>query len=78
MRIIAGKEFNSTPVFMDSISYIVFSPYWNIPKSITKDEVVPAMQRNSSFLSNNNMEVINGWGRQYAGRKLLGCALEPD
>jgi L,D-transpeptidase YcbB len=61
MRVVVGKEFNATPVFSDKLEYIVFSPYWNVPKSITIDEILPALTRNPNFLSNNNMEVVKGW-----------------
>jgi murein L,D-transpeptidase YcbB/YkuD len=61
MRVVVGKEYNATPVFSDKLEYIVFSPYWNVPKSITIDEILPALARNPNFLSNNNMEVVKGW-----------------
>ncbi|MGZ5244194.1 MAG: L,D-transpeptidase family protein [Bacteroidia bacterium] len=61
MRVIVGKEFNATPVFSDRLEYIVFSPYWNVPKSITMEEILPAMEKNPNFLSRMNMEVVKGW-----------------
>lgn len=61
MRVIVGKEFNATPVFNDRLEYIVFSPYWNVPKSIAIEEVLPAMEKNPNFLARMNMEVVKGW-----------------
>jgi murein L,D-transpeptidase YcbB/YkuD len=45
------------------MSYIVFSPYWNIPYSITKNEIIPAVRRNSNYLSQKNMEVVTHGGK---------------
>ena len=56
MRIVVGKAANKTVVFNDQMKHIVFSPYWNIPASIVRNEILPAMQRNSGYLSQKNME----------------------
>jgi murein L,D-transpeptidase YcbB/YkuD len=61
MRVIVGKEFKATPVFSDKLEYIVFSPYWNVPKSITEEEILPLLAKNPNFLSKSNMEVVKGW-----------------
>jgi len=57
MNIVVGKEGNSTVIFNDELKYIVFSPYWNVPRSIVKNEILPAMKRNPNYLSNQNMEI---------------------
>ncbi len=57
MDIVVGKSANRTVVFSDELKYVVFSPYWNIPRSIVRNEIYPAMQRSSSYLRRNNMEV---------------------
>jgi murein L,D-transpeptidase YcbB/YkuD len=36
---------------------VVFSPYWNVPRSIAKNEIVPAMNRSSRYISRSNMEI---------------------
>ena len=57
MNIVVGKAANRTVIFSDQLKYVVFSPYWNIPRSIVRNEIYPAMQRSSSYLRRNNMEV---------------------
>src|SRR5690606_26657582 len=32
-------------------------PYWNVPYSISKNEIMPAMKRNSNYLTRNKMEI---------------------
>jgi L,D-transpeptidase YcbB len=46
MRVVLGSEFNATPIFNDTLEYIVFSPTWNVPKSILKEEMIPDLQSN--------------------------------
>lgn len=57
MDIVVGKAANKTVIFSDELKYVVFSPYWNIPKSIVRREIVPAMNRNKNYLRKNNMEI---------------------
>ncbi len=61
-KVIVGKEFNASPIFTAPMSYIAFSPYWNIPESITNDEIIPAVRKNSKYLEQKNMEVVTGSG----------------
>lgn len=56
INVVVGKEANKTQVFSDVLEYVVFSPYWNIPRSIIKNEILPAIRKNSNYLQRNNME----------------------
>ena len=63
MKIVVGKAGHNTVIFTDSLEYIVFSPYWNVPPSIVRKEILPAIRRNRNYLDNNNMEetgTLNG------------------
>jgi murein L,D-transpeptidase YcbB/YkuD len=62
-KVIVGKEYNESPVFSAPMTYIAFSPYWNIPASITQEEIVPAMRKNPNYLAQKNMEVVNSSGQ---------------
>lgn len=67
MSVIVGKETNKTAIFKSNITHIVFSPYWNIPTSILKKEIIPLINRNPEYLIKNNMEWYNGRLRQKPG-----------
>ncbi|WP_316747667.1 murein L,D-transpeptidase [Pedobacter gandavensis] len=56
MGIVVGKAANKTVIFSNKLRNIVFSPYWNIPASIVRAEILPAMKRNSNYLRSKNME----------------------
>ena len=67
-NVVVGKELNKTVVFSGKMSYIVFSPYWNIPKSIIDDEIKPGMDKNPNYLEDKNMEWNDGNVRQKPGK----------
>lgn len=56
MGIVVGKAANKTVIFSNKLRNIVFSPYWNIPASIVRAEILPAMKRNRNYLASKNME----------------------
>lgn len=68
-KVVVGKAMNKTVVFSANIKYIVFSPYWNIPKNILYKEVLPAIQKNKNYLAENGMEWHDGGIRQKPGPK---------
>lgn len=43
MNVAVGAEYDgrSTPAFSDSMEYVVFRPYWNVPTRIAQQEVLP-------------------------------------
>lgn len=57
MNIVVGTVANNSVIFNDELKYIVFAPYWNVPMSIARNEIVPAMRRNKNYLARNNMEI---------------------
>ena len=66
MKVIVGKEFNSTPIFSDTMEHIVFSPYWNVPYSIATEELLPKIKENPGFITANNYELLTGWSQDPA------------
>lgn len=67
MRVVVGKASNNTMMFNGDLNTVVFSPYWNIPNSIVKNEIQPAVARNANYLASHNMEVVDGQYRQKPG-----------
>ncbi|MGL2962775.1 L,D-transpeptidase family protein [Flavobacterium sp. RSB2_4_14] len=68
-NVVVGNALNKTVIFSGMMSYIVFSPYWNVPKSIIEKEIKPGMARNKNYLAQHNMEWNKGYVRQKPGPK---------
>ncbi|MEO7084198.1 MAG: L,D-transpeptidase family protein [Gemmatimonadaceae bacterium] len=73
MKVIVGQEYEdkATPVFSDSMEYLVFRPYWNVTPDIASKEIFPKMRADPNYLAANNMEVYSDHGRR-AVRQLPG------
>lgn len=74
MPVVVGKEGHATVLFSDKMTTIVFSPYWNVPPSIVKSEILPAMESDNTYLDRNDMEITGDEGglpviRQRPGAK---------
>jgi murein L,D-transpeptidase YcbB/YkuD len=74
MDIVVGKEGHNTVIFNDELKYIVFSPYWNVPASIVKKEIMPAMSRNPNYLASHNMEITGHHGSTPVIRQKPGAS----
>lgn len=61
-NVVVGKSVHKTVIFAGDMKYVVFSPYWNVPPSIVKNEVLPDMRRNSNYLRDHQMEITGREG----------------
>lgn len=63
MKVIVGKDYEdkATPVFSDSMQFVIFRPYWNVTPDIARKEIFP---KGPEFLADNDMEIYNDHGRQ--------------
>jgi len=72
MDVVVGKEGHNTMMFTGNLNQIVFSPYWNLPPSIVKKEILPAMHKNPNYLASHHMEIIGNNGGIPVIRQLPG------
>jgi murein L,D-transpeptidase YcbB/YkuD len=59
-NLLVGKDMTETVVFSGSISSIVFSPYWTVPRSIIENEIKQAIFQDKNYLESHEMEWNNG------------------
>jgi L,D-transpeptidase YcbB len=71
MSVVVGRTANRTPLFRDTLEYVVVNPYWNVPTSIVREEIIPALREDPFHLGRNGFEVLyNGrvvdeaWARE--------------
>ncbi|HEY0970001.1 MAG TPA: L,D-transpeptidase family protein [Gemmatimonadales bacterium] len=73
MNVVVGAEYEdrSTPTFSDSMSIVVFRPYWNVPDNIAEEEIYPKAAADPGYFAEKHYEEVteNGrtWVRQTPG-----------
>jgi murein L,D-transpeptidase YcbB/YkuD len=58
MKVVVGKKETPTPIFSDEMEAVVFSPYWNIPPNILREETAPSIRKDPGYLYDNDLEVV--------------------
>ncbi len=79
MRVVHGKASEAsqrTPVFRDVMQEVVFGPYWNVPKTIASEELVPKARNDSSYLSRNNYEIVSSFSPSASALDFSSGALD--
>ena len=61
MRVVVGKPYHRTPVFSETMKYIVINPFWNVPPSIARRELLPKIQQDVNYLAENNFTLFSDW-----------------
>jgi len=63
MNVIVGKAYgHKTPIFADTMQYVVLRPYWNVTPSIQRSEIVPNIQKDRDYISKKGFEVTTQRG----------------
>jgi murein L,D-transpeptidase YcbB/YkuD len=63
MKVIDGKARRwRTPLLAGEFNAVIFRPYWNVPESIARQELVPDVERDPDYLVKNNEEVVTPGG----------------
>jgi L,D-transpeptidase YcbB len=63
MRVIVGRAMRTqTPVFAENMKYLIFRPYWLVPTSILRHELIPKTERDPNYLADKGFEVVDRSG----------------
>lgn len=67
MNVIVGRAPGShTPVLVQQLREVIFRPYWNIPPSIVRHEILPTVDRDPDYLQRERMQIVSGPGDDLA------------
>jgi L,D-transpeptidase YcbB len=63
MKIVIGRAGKlKTPLLASEVDTIVFRPYWNVPFSIQRKELVPEIARDPLYMTKNDFELVTPKG----------------
>ncbi len=55
-----GKIDRQSPIMNAKIQEVNFNPYWTVPASIIKKDLIPKMQKDPAYLTDNKIRIFNG------------------
>lgn len=61
-RVIVGKSSTQTPDLQASIRAVDLMPYWHVPTSIARAQIIPAVQKDPNYLARERIRVFSTWG----------------
>jgi murein L,D-transpeptidase YcbB/YkuD len=60
MKVVVGKAYrHKTPVFSEAMTHVIFRPYWEVPLSIQRAELVPKIAKDPAYLAKNGYEIVD-------------------
>ena len=63
MKVVVGEApDHKSPILLSQLETVIFRPYWNVPASIQHNELLQEIQRDPSWVSANNFELITPQG----------------
>lgn len=62
MPVIVGRPYRQTPVMTGRMTYLVFNPTWEVPQSIARRDILPAVREDPGYLERLGFQVLQGWG----------------
>ena len=59
MKIVIGRARRlKTPLLSSKVDAVIFRPYWNVPLSIQRNELIADIKRDPSYISKNDFELV--------------------
>ncbi len=71
-----GKIDRQSPVMMTKAIDINFNPYWTVPVSIIRKDLIPKMQANPSYLTENRIHIYNKDGQEVQPQQINWNSLD--
>lgn len=67
MKVVVGKAYrHRTPVFAQEMKYVIFRPYWDVPPSIQRTELVPKIEKDGGYIAKHAYELVDSRTRVVA------------
>ncbi|MYZ46700.1 L,D-transpeptidase family protein [Propylenella binzhouense] len=61
---VVGKVDRQTPLLSSRITEINFNPFWTVPASIIRKDLIPKMQKEPDYLTNNKIRIYTQTGQE--------------
>ncbi|KZL06499.1 L,D-transpeptidase family protein [Pseudovibrio sp. Ad26] len=61
---VVGKQDRQSPILSSAIYEVNFNPYWTVPVSIIRKDLIPKMQKDPQYLAKNNIHIYDWYGKE--------------
>jgi len=61
---VVGKVDRQTPLLSSRVYQINFNPFWTVPASIIKKDLIPKMQKDPTYLTENKIRIYTQQGQE--------------
>jgi len=61
---VVGKVDRQTPILKSKVYEIRFNPFWTVPASIIKKDLIPKMQKEPSYLTDHQIRIFDQQGQE--------------
>lgn len=61
-RVIVGRPKRKTPIVSSRLTKVIFNPTWTVPPTILREDVIPAILKNRSYLAKTNIVLYDRKG----------------
>jgi len=62
MRVVVGRDYRKTPVFSGQMTYLVLNPFWEIPRTLAVEDILPKILEDGGYLAKQGIRVFSGMG----------------
>ncbi|MCL6366314.1 L,D-transpeptidase [Pectobacterium carotovorum subsp. carotovorum] len=62
-RVIVGQPKRKTPLMSSSLYNVVVNPPWNVPTTLTRQDIIPKVVRDPGYLQRHGYTVLSGWSQ---------------
>jgi murein L,D-transpeptidase YcbB/YkuD len=63
---VVGRIDRPTHAINSKVYEVILNPYWTAPRSIVEKDIVPLMRKDPTYLTRNNIRLIDGRGQEVA------------
>lgn len=72
MKVIVGRKTRKTPLFYSAVTGVVINPYWNVPSTIARKDIIKELRKNIRYIEKKHLQVFS---RNYGEGRLNPYAI---
>lgn len=61
---VVGQISRQSPILNSKVYQVILNPYWTAPRSIIQKDIMPLMRKDPTYLTRNNIRLIDGQGNE--------------